>query len=253
MSAHQLTKRFDGLTAVDGVSLDLQDGEMVAVIGPNGAGKTTLFNLFAGALQPDEGTLAIAGAAVTGEGAEARTARGVARTFQIPKPFAEMTVLENVLVAAQGQTGETITGALFRFSGVARQERAIRSRAGELLSFLNLTRLADEPARNLSGGQRKLLELARALMSEPKILLLDEPAAGVNPALMDFIMARIEEINGDGVAVLLIEHNMGVVKRLASRVVVMSSGAILAEGLPNTVLADPQVVAAYLGGADEAA
>lgn len=248
LAADNLCKSFGGLAAVDGVSLRLAAGEIVGVIGPNGAGKTTLFNLLAGALRPDVGAISIADVDVTTEGAQARIGRGLARTFQIPKPFADMTVLENALVAGQRQRGEAMLGALFSFAEVRRQEKQLRQRAKELLKFLNLTRVEDDPARTLSGGQRKLLELSRALMSEPQVLLLDEPAAGVNPALMDFIMDRVEEVNRGGVTVLLIEHNMSVVERLCSRAVVMASGRVLTEGQPREVLADPDVVAAYLGG-----
>jgi len=249
LEAESLVKRFGGHAAVDGLSLRLAPGEVLGVIGPNGAGKTTLFNLLAGAIAPDEGAIRIGGADVSGEPAEKRLARGLARTFQIPKLFADMTVFENTVVAARGQVGETMLGALFAPLAVARQERRLDEKARDLLDFLNLTRVADDPARTLSGGQRKLLELARALMAEPAILLLDEPAAGVNPALMDFIMGRIEAINADGVAVLLIEHNMSVVQRLCGRAVVMAGGRALAEGAPAAVMADPAVIEAYLGGA----
>ena len=248
-----LVKRFGGMTAVDGMSLDLRAGEMLGVIGPNGAGKTTLFNLLAGTFPPDAGTITLGGAGVAREPAEQRIARGLGRTFQIPKPFARMTVLENVLAAAQHQAGENVLTSLFRPARVATQERALIGKSRDLLDFLSLTRLADEPASSLSGGQRKLLELARVLMAEPRVLLLDEPAAGVNPALMDFIMDRIEAINARGVAVLLIEHNMEVVGRLCERVIVMAEGRALAEGAPADVLRDAAVVEAYLGGSTDVA
>ena len=240
---------FGGVKAVDAMSLTVEVGDLIGLIGPNGAGKTTLFNLIAGSLTPDTGQIALAGVSVEREGAASRIGRGLARTFQIPRPFAGMTVLENMLTAVQGQAGETLFGNFLKMAQVAREERAAVHRARELLEFLQLSRLADEEARVLSGGQRKLLELGRALMSKPRIVLLDEPAAGVNPALLDFIMDRIVEINADGITVLLIEHNMEMIARLCPRVVVMAAGRQMAEGRPDEVTRDPRVVEAYLGGA----
>ena len=248
-----VVKRFGGLAAVDGVSLDLRPGEILGVIGPNGAGKTTLFDIAAGATRPDEGEVLLGGARVEREPAQGRTGRGLGRTFQIPRPFAEMTVLENALVAGRAQAGERFWTSLLAPAHVARQEAELRERAREALDFLSLGALADEPARVLSGGQRKLLELARVLVAEPRVLLLDEPAAGVNPALMAFVMERIERINAGGVSVLLIEHDMGVVSRLCSRAVVMAQGRAIAEGTAAEVLSDAGVVEAYLGGAPQAA
>ena len=249
LSALGLVRRFGGMVAVDRMSLDLHAGEMLGVIGPNGAGKTTLFNLLAGSLVPHEGTVLLGGTAVEREAPEGRIARGLGRTHQIPKPFADMTVLENMMAAGQRQRGEDFLTALFRPALVRAEERALHERAAELLDFLSLAHLAHEPGRVLSGGQRKLLELGRVLMADPRVLLLDEPAAGVNPALLDFVMDRIEAINARGVAVLLIEHNMECVTRLCSRVIAMASGRLLAEGAPAAVLADAAVGEAYLGDA----
>lgn len=243
-----VSKSFGGLRAVDGMSLSLAPGEMVALIGPNGAGKTTMFNLVAGSLRPTEGRIFVGSTDVTGEGAARRISRGVGRTFQIPRPFAEMSVIENVLVGAQGQTGERMWMNFLAPGRVATEERAAIDKARGLLDFVTLSHLALEPARVLSGGQRKLLELARILMAEPDVLLLDEPAAGVNPALLDLLIDRILALNEAGKTILLIEHNMDMVARLCGRAVVMASGRLLAEGTPAEIAADPAVVDAYLGG-----
>jgi branched-chain amino acid transport system ATP-binding protein len=244
-----LVKRFGGLRAVDGMSIALARGEMVGLIGPNGAGKTTLFNLLAGNLRPTSGEIRIGSVDVSDEGPERRIGRGVGRTFQIPRPFAEMTVLENVLTGAQGQAGERAWMSFLRSGLVAAEERAAVERARELLDFVTLSRLEREPAKVLSGGQRKLLELARVLMADPQAILLDEPGAGVNPTLLELIIDRVRDLNGRGKTILLIEHNMDLVARLCSRVVVMAAGRLLAEGDPAAVARDPAVVRAYLGDA----
>lgn len=247
VEARGVTMQFGGLRAVDGMSIALRRGEMLGLIGPNGAGKTTLFNLLAGSLTPTAGAIAIGGTDVSREGPERRIARGVARTFQIPRPFAEMTVLENVLTGGQRQAGEDIWMNFLRPGRVATEEKEAVDKARALLDFVTLSALEGEPARVLSGGQRKLLELARVLMADPDALLLDEPAAGVNPALLEFIIERVTELNARGKSILLIEHNMDMVSRLCSRVVVMAAGKHLTEGTPDQVARNPAVIEAYLG------
>jgi branched-chain amino acid transport system ATP-binding protein len=248
LEARDVAMVFGGLRAVDGMSLALQRGELLGLIGPNGAGKTTLFNLLAGSLRPSAGSVLISGRDMTKAGPEARIANGVGRTFQIPRPFAEMTVLENVLTGGQRQAGERAWLNIVRPGRVAAEERAAVEKARALLDFVTLSRLEGEPARVLSGGQRKLLELARVLMADPDTILLDEPAAGVNPVLLELIIDRVLDLNARGTAILLIEHNMEMVSRLCSRVVVMAGGRFLTEGTPDDIAKNPAVVDAYLGG-----
>ncbi|NGO53070.1 ABC transporter ATP-binding protein [Allomesorhizobium camelthorni] len=248
VEARDLVRRFGGLRAVDGMSIALRQGEMLGLIGPNGAGKTTLFNLIAGSLKPTSGSIQISGEEVSGEGPERRIAHGLGRTFQIPRPFPEMTVLENVLTGGQSQAGEHIWRNFLQPGRVAAEEKAAVDRARSLLDFVTLSGLEDEPARVLSGGQRKLLELARILMADPETILLDEPAAGVNPTLLEIIIDRVLDLNARGKSVLLIEHNMDMVARLCGRVVVMAAGRHLAEGPPAEVARNPAVIEAYLGG-----
>ncbi len=248
LEVRSVSKRFGGATVVADVSLSVAAGEIAGLIGPNGAGKTTLFNLIAGSFRPTSGEIRLEGSEITAEKPHRRMARGLGRTFQIPRPFGEMTLLENLLTAAQGQSGERMIANWITIGRVAREERANADKAMALLEFLGLARLAREPARVLSGGQRKLLELGRVLMADPRIILLDEPGAGVNPALLETIIDRITEINRRGVAFLIIEHNMDVVARLCRHVTVMSAGRMLFEGTPTAAVGDPAVIDAYLGG-----
>ncbi|SOE16479.1 branched-chain amino acid transport system ATP-binding protein [Hoeflea halophila] len=248
LEARGITKSFGGFCVVNDVSLSLSASEILGVIGPNGAGKSTLFNLLAGALPIDSGSIRLAGTDLTRARPEARIQLGLGRTFQIPRPFPRMTVLENVMTAAQNQRGESLFSALATASLVARQERANAVRARDILDFVSLSHLEDQPAAVLSGGQRKLLELARVLMAEPRVILLDEPAAGVNPALLDLIIDRIVAINKLGIAVLLIEHNMEMIGRLCPRVMVMAAGKVLAEGTPAEVTKRADVIDVYLEG-----
>ncbi|HEV7254212.1 MAG TPA: ABC transporter ATP-binding protein [Mesorhizobium sp.] len=249
IEARDVVRHFGGVRAVDGMSLALAPGSMVGLIGPNGAGKTTLFNLLAGALAPSAGEIRIEGRDVSREGAHRRIPRGIGRTFQIPRPFGEMTVLENVLAGGQNQSGERVWMNFLRPGRVQAEEKAAVEKARALLDFVTLSRLEHEPARVLSGGQRKLLELARVLMADPKGILLDEPAAGVNPTLLELIIDRVLQLNAGGKTVLLIEHNMDMVARLCPHVVVMAAGRLLAEGPPAEVVRNSAVVGAYLGEA----
>jgi branched-chain amino acid transport system ATP-binding protein len=248
LEVRSISKRFGGATAVAGVSLKVAAGEIAGLIGPNGAGKTTLFNLVAGSLRPTSGDVRLDGTSIAAEQPHRRMARGLGRTFQIPRPFAGMTLVENLATAAQQQTGERMLANWFTPARVARQERANVEKAMALLDFLGLAKLAREPARVLSGGQRKLLELGRVLMADPRLILLDEPGAGVNPTLLEIIIERIAEINRRGVTFLIIEHNMDLVARLCRHVFVMSAGRMLFEGTPAAAVNDAAVIDAYLGG-----
>lgn len=248
LSVQNVVKRYGGLAAVDNVSFTVQQGEILGLIGPNGAGKTTMFDLVAGSAVPSSGKITLGNTDVSGEAAHLRITRGLARTFQIPKPFPELSLLDNVLLARQNQTGEKLFSNFLSPAKVRAEERQARDKAMELLDFVLLKKLADQPARVLSGGQRKLLELARVMMADPAIILLDEPAAGVNATLLEVIIDRIQAINARGVTFLLIEHNIDMVSRLCHRVLVMASGQVLCEGTADEVSADPRVIEAYLGG-----
>ncbi|MCW5635276.1 MAG: ABC transporter ATP-binding protein [Rubrivivax sp.] len=249
LEAHEVIKAFGGHRAVDGLTFTLARGAITGLIGPNGAGKTTLFNCLAGALKPDGGRIVLDGRDLTGAAPSRFFAAGLARTFQIPRPFPALSVLENVMLAPRGQLGEQPWANWLRPGAVAAEERRTREAAMHWLAFVGLARLAPEPARVLSGGQRKLLELARVMVSRPRLVLLDEPGAGVNPALLEQIVEKIAALNREhGTSFLVIEHNMDLVASLCSPVLVMAEGRLLTQGAPDEVLADARVVEAYLGG-----
>jgi branched-chain amino acid transport system ATP-binding protein len=247
LSVSGVTRRFGGLTAVNAMSLRIGAGGITGLIGPNGAGKTTLFNCIAGSLKPTDGTITFRGGRIDGLRPDAIFKAGLGRTFQIPRPFPAMTVLENVMTAPTGQAGENVLVNWLSPRKVAAEEKALADRARHWIDFVGLTHLAHQPARVLSGGQRKLLELARIMAAEPRLVLLDEPGAGVNPALMEVILGKIEDLNRQGVTFLLIEHNMEVISRLCGHVIVMAEGSLLTEGPPGEVVRDPRVIEAYLG------
>ena len=244
-----VTKFFGGHRAVHQVSFSLRAGSIGGLIGPNGAGKTTLFNCLAGFMRPTSGQVLLDGAPIAGASAAQVFSAGLARTFQIPRPFPEMTVLENVMLAPTGQLGERFWTNWFRAGAVAAQERQTRQAARHWLDFVGLSALEQQSARVLSGGQRKLLELARVMVAQPKLVLLDEPGAGVNPALLDQIVDKVAALNAQGTTFLIIEHNMDLVASLCQPVMVMAQGELLTSGDAATVLQDPRVVEAYLGDA----
>ena len=245
----RLEKRFGGNRAVDGASFSVQRGSITGLIGPNGAGKTTCFNCIAGVLRPDRGRVTFAGRDITGQPSHRIFRHGLVRTFQIPQELGRMTVIENLMLVPAGQTGERLWEPLLRPWRVRAEEQANAERAHEVLRQVALDHLALEPAANLSGGQRKLLELARALMATPKMILLDEPSAGVNPTLAQRLVDDILGIRRDtGVTFLEIGHDMDVIARLSDHVVVMAAGQVLTQGTPAKVLSNTEVQEAYLGG-----
>jgi branched-chain amino acid transport system ATP-binding protein len=243
-----LVKRFGGVVAVDGVSLEIAAGSITGLIGPNGAGKTTLFNVIAGAFAPTSGRVLLDGVDITGLPPHRLFERGLLRTFQIAHEFATLTVRDNLMVVAAAQTGESLLGAWLRPGRVQSEERGIRERADSIIEFLGLKRFAGELAGNLSGGQKKLLELGRTMMVEAKIVFLDEVGAGVNRTLLNTIGDAIVRLNRErGYTFCLIEHDMDFIGRLCDPVIVMAEGRVLAQGSAEAVKADERVIEAYLG------
>ena len=249
LEVEDVTKAFDGVRAVNRCNLSVRRGTITGLIGPNGAGKTTLFNLITGFLRPSGGRILFQGERIDGLPPHRIFHRGVVRTFQIPRELKTMTVLENLMLVPPGQVGEQIWNPwLFAFR-VSRQERRIYEKALEVLEFVDLIHLRDEYAANLSGGQKKLLELARTLMCDPQMILLDEPGAGVNRVLMRKLVENIEVLRREaGITFFVIEHDMDLVTRLCNPVIVMSQGERLAEGTPEEIKQDERVLEAYLGG-----
>lgn len=242
-----VTRCFGSLRAVADVSLRIRRGSITGLIGPNGAGKSTLFNLLTGTLVPTSGRIRLKGADVTGLAPDRLFARGLGRSFQIPRPFKRMTLLENTMLAPLAQRGERVLGPFWAAGAVRMQERRIRAQALEVLDFLTLAPLADHPAGQISGGQMKLLELARVLMGEPEVILLDEPAAGVNPTLTAILIEKIEALNAAGKTFVIIEHDMDFVMRHCDPVIALAAGRVVFEGAAAAAQADPTLRDAYLG------
>ncbi len=240
-------KRFGGLRALDGVSLEVARSSITGLIGPNGAGKTTLFDVVSGLLPSDAGEIRLGPHRLDGRPAHQIARLGVARTFQIPRPLARLTVLENLLLYAKDQPGEQLRGLVTKRAALAAQDAALESRAARILELTDLAALRDAPAGTLSGGQKKLLELARVLMADPALILLDEPGAGVNPTLMRSLVSAIRDLHARGMTFLLIEHDMDLITELCDPVIVLAEGRRLVEGPFADVRHDPRVLAAYLG------
>ena len=247
LSAQGIVMRYGSNTVLDGLTLDIDTTQLTGLIGPNGAGKSTLFSVLSGFMKPAGGSVAYHGRTLDGMSAVRRARLGLMRTFQVPREFRHLTVLENMLAAPWEQPGESLLSLLVRRGAVRRTERDNTERAWEWLSFLKLDQVAATEAGRLSGGQKKLLELGRILMLQPRCVLLDEPYAGVNPVLIEQISERIRELHGRGIGFVIVEHNLHALSRLVERMLVMDAGKLLAEGTPAEVLADTRVQAAYMG------
>ena len=248
LAVEGVRRSFGSLVAVDGVSFGIEAGEIVGMIGPNGAGKTTTFNCISSVIDSDAGTVRFDGADVTGVPPYALARRGMVRTFQQTRELETVTVEDNMLLAAPEHPGERAWHAVGRTSTSAQREAAARERAMELLEVFDIAGMVEEYAGNLSGGQRKLLELARSLMLDPKLLMLDEPFAGVNPSLTNEIVGHIEALNDEGMTLLIIEHELETLTDLVDRLIVLADGQVLATGPPAAIMENEEVIDAYLGG-----
>lgn len=243
-----VSKAFAGVHALEGVQFNVRQGEFLSLIGPNGSGKTTLFNCISGFLSPDGGTIEFDGMSITGRKPYEIARLGLVRTFQSVRLFGSLSALENLLVAVQQHQGDTTVGRLARTRAVRRNEQKARLRADEMLERVHLSEHRDRLAGELSYGQRKLLAIAAGLMSQPKLVLLDEPTAAVNPTAILAIRDLLRELHAEGQTILLVEHNMEFVMELSQRIAVLDAGRKIAEGTPEEVRSDKRVLEAYLGG-----
>lgn len=254
LKLENLTKSFGGLRAVDGCSLNIEAGHITGLIGPNGAGKTTIFNMIVGALAPTSGKVFFEDRDITGIATHQLFHMGIVRTFQIPHEYGKLTVLENLMVAPTKQDGENLWKSVFSPGTVLKREKEVMEQAEEALEFLTISHLQDELAQNLSGGQKKLLELGRTMMTDAKLVLLDEPGAGVNPTLLNKLAGMIRRLQQErGYTFCIIEHDMDMIASLCDPVIVLAEGKVLMEGHMDDVRKDARVLSAYLGGGEEEA
>jgi branched-chain amino acid transport system ATP-binding protein len=247
LEANDIHKRFGGIKVLAGAWLKVPEQRIVGIIGPNGAGKSTFLAVLSKFIEPERGWITLFGQDITAAKPYQIARKEMVRTFQVPREFSRLTVLQNFMVAPKGQIGEKVFSAWLRWGRVKAQERLLTEKAEAILRFLNLDAVRDLPAGRLSGGQKKLLELGRALMLEPRLLLLDEPFSGVNPVMIDQIIGRLLELKQRGLSLVVVEHNMYAVQTLCDEVYVMADGRILTNGEPRAVFSDARVLEAYLG------